>query len=166
MACIGVQTAGISIRTFENGKVCGDDLHREHAFCRKAPSDIILAQALHGTIFPRVAADDVRVELATLEKGKREEVAAAGETCEVHDRDGRLALQICRPIPLDRPGTAVAGMTERGWVEASEILEAVLDEIVDFVLVAEADPRGHSIEFWCFHRPTRVKEVMSQGRRT
>ena len=56
-------------------------------------------------------------------------------------------------------------MTEKGWVEASEIPEAVLDELVDFVLVAEADPRGHSIEFWCFHGSTRVKEVVSQGSR-
>ena len=49
--------------------------------------------------------------------------------------------------------------TDGVWVKTSEILEVVLDELVNFVLAAEADPCGHSIEFWCFCRPTPVRRA-------
>ena len=52
--------------------------------------------------------------------------------------------------------------TDGVWVKTSEILEVVLDELVNFVLAAEADPCGHSIEFWCFHGSMQVRKHKSE----
>ena len=80
-------------RVFENTEARCGGLHRECVFHSKAPSDIGRAQVLYGTVFAHVSIDNIRVEHATLKKGKRE-VIAASEVCEVHDGDDRFVLCI------------------------------------------------------------------------
>ena len=56
-------------------------------------------------------------------------------------------------------------ITESVWVEVLEIPKAVLDELVDFVFVSEADPRGHGIEGRCIDGPSQVEILANEPRK-
>ena len=109
----------------------------------EAPPEVVVRQRLARAVLAHEPVDDLRAERAAVHERSGEHAELVREPCEVHDADGVHGPERGRADEVGgEPGVEVVG------VVLAEEVHVALDEMVDLVLVPEADACRDFVKGW------------------